>query len=141
VPVAELDLADVDELIRVEEPLEYELEVQKLEDSILVQGNVSLDLNCECARCLKPFVYPLELPDWTCLLPMEGEEKAVVTNDCIDLTPYVREDILLGFPQHPLCKPDCVGLPKKTVGKPKQTGGAGQKTGSSAWAALNKLKI
>ncbi len=37
--------------------------------------------------------------------------KAVpIKNDCVDLTPWVREDILLGFPQHPLCRPDCGGL-------------------------------
>jgi uncharacterized protein len=141
-PAGQLDLDGVDELIRATKPLHYELEAQKIEDGILVVGNLAITLDCECARCLKPFEYRLELNDWTCHVPLEGEEKAAISNDCVDLTPYLREDILLGFPQHPLCKPDCSGLPKKAIGKTKKTGGTGQtKEISSAWAQLNKLKF
>jgi uncharacterized metal-binding protein YceD (DUF177 family) len=141
-PAIQLDLEGVDELIKAKEPLCYELEAQKVEESILVQGNLAITLDCECARCLKPFKYRLELNDWACHLPLEGEEKAVISNDCVDLTPYIREDILLGFPQHPLCEPECGGLPKKAVAKVKKTGGTGQtKEKSSAWAELNKLKF
>jgi uncharacterized protein len=142
IPVSELDLEDVDELIKLEKPLKYELEAQKLEKSVLVQGNLELTLKCECVRCLKPFQYRLELKDWACLLALEGEEKVSVANDCIDLTPSIREDILLGFPQHPLCKPECSGLPKKVIGKTKKTGDTVQtKDISSAWSELNKLKF
>jgi uncharacterized protein len=141
-PASELDVQGVDELIKANEPLHYQLEAQKMEDGILVQGNLTITLDCECARCLKPFKHRLDLNDWACHLPLEGEEKAVVSNDCVDLTPYVREDILLGFPQHPLCEPECGGLPKKAAAKTKKTGGTGQtKDTSSAWAELNKLKF
>jgi uncharacterized protein len=138
----ELEIEAVDELIRVERPLNYDLEVQSLEGGLLIQGKLELYLKCECSRCLKPFEYRLELDNWTCHLPLEGEEKAEVLNDCVDLTPYIREDILLGFPQHPLCKPECNGLPKKATGTTKKTGGTGQtKEISSTWAELNKLKF
>ena len=138
----ELELESVDELIRAEQPLRYDLEVQSLDGGLLIQGKLDLNLKCECSRCLKPFQYHLKLDDWTCHLPLEGEEKAEVLNDCVDLTPYVREDILLEFPQHPLCKPECSGLPKKAAGTTKKTGGAGQtKVISSTWAELNKLKF
>jgi len=144
-PVSELDLEGVDELIKLEKPLKYKLEAQKLENSVLVQGDLKLTLRCECARCLKPFDYKLELVDWACLLALEGEEQVKVTNDCIDLTPSIREDILLGFPQHPLCKLDRGGLPKKVIGKvigTKKTGGPGQtEKKSDAWSELNKLKF
>ena len=49
----------------------------------------------------------------------EGEDRVAVDNDCVDLTPYLREDILLEFPQHPLCKPECRGLKKTSTGKAK----------------------
>jgi len=141
-PASELDLDDVDEMIKLVDPLRYKLEAQKLEKSILVQGSLELVLRCECVRCLKQFEYKLDLPEWTCLLPLEGEEMVAITNDSVDLTPYVREDILLGFPQHPLCNAECGGLPKKAVGKVKKTGGTGKtKDISSAWAELNKLKF
>jgi uncharacterized protein len=142
IPVSELDLDGVDELITLKEPLKYDLEAQKMESGLLVQGRLELTLHCECVRCLKPFAYRLEINDWACLLALEGEEKAVVTNDSVDLTPSIREDILLGFPQHPLCKAECAGLPKKPIGKSKKTVGGGRtKETSSAWAALNKLKF
>jgi uncharacterized protein len=138
---AELDLGELDELIRVEKPLRYDLEAQLLEGSVLAQGSLELDLQCECARCLKPFVKRLELEGWACHLPLEGEEKAPVANDCVDLTPSIREDILLELPQHPLCRPDCGGLPGKTSGK-KKTGRANAgKEAASAWNELNKLKF
>ena len=65
-----------------------------------------------------------------------------VVNDCVDLTPYVREDILLEFPRHPLCDPECRGLPRTSIGKARNSGGTGQSgMGSPAWAELNKLKL
>jgi uncharacterized protein len=139
---ADLDLESVDEMIRVEEPIHYDVTAEKMENSILVQGQVSVKLRCECVRCLKPFVLPLELKDWTCHLLLEGEEPVPVVNDCVDLTPHLREDILLGFPQHPLCRTECGGLPGKATGRSKETGGTGQASKVlSDWAELNKLKF
>jgi uncharacterized protein len=141
-PADELDIESVDELVRAEQPLKYDMEVQKLEGGILAQGRLEMTLNCECARCLKPFEYPLEINDWTCHLPLEGDEQVEVVNDSVDLTPHIREDILLEFPQHPLCEIECSGLPKKAAEKTKKTGGTGQaKEVSSTWAELNKLKF
>lgn len=137
-PVAELDLGVADELIRLEKPLRYDLTVDLLHDALLVQGRLVLPLDCECVRCLKKFKMDVKLSPWTVHLPLEGEDQVSVENDCVDLTPFMREDILLSFPQHPLCKTDCAGLKIKTKG-PK----AGRETDSqpSAWAELDKLKL
>ncbi len=141
-PIEELDVDPHDEVIQVGQPLEHDLEVQRLEDSLLVQGQLHLLLDCQCVRCLKPFQFRLEINDWACHLPLEGEDCVAVVNDCVDLTPYVREDILLEFPRHPLCNPDCRGLPNTSIGKPGNTSGTGKpEVGSSAWAELNKLKL
>jgi uncharacterized protein len=141
-PIAELDIDTRDEVIQARHPLEHDLEVQKLEDSLLVQGRLHLILECECVRCLKPFQHHLELDNWTCHLPLEGEDCVAVVNDCVDLTPYVREDILLEFPRHPLCNPECRGLPRTSIGRVRNTSGTGKTdVGSPAWAELNKLKL
>ena len=141
-PVKELEIDPRDEVIQALEPLRHDLEVQKLEGGLLVQGRLQLRLQCECVRCLKRFPYELELKDWTCHVPLEGEEKVAVVNDCVDLTPLVREDILLEFPQHPLCDRDCAGIPDAAKGQPTKQRGTGQPAaGSSAWAELNKLKL
>ena len=139
-PATELEIDPRDEVIQVTEPLQHDLEVQKLEGGLLVQGRLHLRLECECVRCLKRFPYELDLNEWACHLPLEGEERVAVNNDCVDLTPSVREDILLEFPQHPLCDPGCSGLPKSSIGKPGSNTGLNE-AGSSAWAELNKLKL
>ncbi len=142
ISIAELDIETKDELIRLEGPLEHDLEIEKFEGGILVKGTLGLDLQCQCARCLKDFPLRLNLGDWTRHLPLEGEEKVPVANDCVDLTPYVREDMLLEFPQHPLCDPECVGLQKAFIGKPQNTSSPGRsEKGSPAWDELNKLKF
>ena len=141
-PVQELDIDPHDEVIQVRRPLEHDLEVQKVEDGLLVQGHLHLVLECQCVRCLKPFQYRLELDNWACHLPLQGEDCVPVVNDCVDLTPYLREDILLEFPRHPLCNAECRGLPNTSIGKSKNTSGTGKtEVGSSAWAELNKLKL
>ena len=141
-PVEELDIDPRDEIIHVNQPLSYELTVQKMDEGLLVQGELRLELDCECVRCLKPFVHALKLKHWTAHLPLQGDEAVRVINDCVDLTPLIREDILLEFPQHPLCNLECSGLPNSSVGKAKKNSGAGKtEAGSSAWAELNKLKF
>jgi uncharacterized protein len=137
---AELDFDVRDEMISVEKPLHYDLTAEKLHDAVLVIGELRLVLDCECVRCLKPFRRELKLEDWACHLPLEGEDKVPVDNDCVDLTPFVREDMLLEFPQHPLCKPECAGLIKKSSSKARKTGGEAESK-ASAWAALDKLKL
>jgi DUF177 domain-containing protein len=140
--VEELDIDCRDEVIQVNQPLRYDVEVQKVEGGLLLQGHLHLMLDCQCVRCLKAFPSPVDLKEWTLLVPLEGEEKAPIVSDCVDLTPFAREDILLEFPRHPLCNPQCRGLPKTYVGKAKKSGGAGiTEVGSPAWAELNKLKF
>jgi len=136
-PVAELDLGIDDELVRVEKPLAYDLAVELLHDAVLVTGSLTLPLDCECARCLKKFTTNLHLAGWALHLPLQGEDAVSVDNDCVDLTPFIREDILLDFPQRPLCRLDCGGLKDKTARKAKVV----EKPAPDLWAKLDKLKL
>ena len=139
---AELEIGDGDEMVQARQPLSYRLEVQSLENSLLVRGKLTITLDCQCVRCLKPFKYKLVLPEFAAHLPLEGEEAVAVAGDCVDLTPILREDTLLEFPQHPLCKPGCRGLTTiRKTGKKKTTRSPDPEKPSSAWAALDKLKL
>ena len=141
-PADELDLAGVDEMIQVTQPLRYDLVVERLSDSVLVQGRLRCTLDCECVRCLQAFTRELDFSAWTCNLPLTGEDKVPINNDCVDLTPYVREDTLLAFPQHPLCDPDCPGLrePGRNLNESASVDHQASEA-CSAWAELNKLKF
>jgi uncharacterized protein len=137
-PVAELELGVNDEMIRAEQPLRHDLSVELLDDALLVTGTLVLPLDCECVRCLKKFQFNLKLAGWALHLPLAGEDKVDIENDFVDLTPFIREDILLNFPQHPLCKPDCAGIKqKKTVHEVEFA----EKPAVAVWAELDKLKL
>jgi len=135
-PTAELELDLHDEMIRPAKDLSYDLEVQRLEGGALVQGRVTLPVEYTCVRCLKKFKRPLELDPWTVHLQLSGEDAIEVSNDLVNLTPYLREDTLLALPQHPLCEEECRGLKIPARSKdpePMPT--------PSAWDELDKLKL
>lgn len=137
-PSEELNLELHDEMIQPTGMLDYDLQVERLEGAALVQGELSLDIEYTCVRCLKKFTEPLTIENWACHLPLTGEDATPISNDLVNLTPHVREDILLALPQHPLCEPECAGLkPSATL---KEPGRKSVET-SSAWDALNKLKL
>src|SRR5437868_1777772 len=140
VPLNELDIETRDEVVQLKQPLEYSLKIEKLDDGLLVQGRLKLVLDCQCVRCLRRFPYLLQIEPWTAHLPLSGEDAATVVNDCVDLTPTAREDILLEFPQHPLCERDCRGLRSASSGKSSKTSSrlGVPDQGSQAWNELNK---
>lgn len=137
-PVEELELDLRDEMIRPAGPLQYELEIQRIEGAALAQGELTLPLEFSCVRCLKKFKQPLRLENWVCHLPLTGDDATPVVNDLVNLTPQVREDILLALPQHPLCEPECGGL--KLPARAKGPGRTPEQV-PSAWDELDKLKL
>ena len=138
---ADLDIETHDEMIRALRPLKCDLVVEKLPGSILVQGTLRIVLDCRCVRCLEAFEYKLELRSFVCHLELQGEDQVLVVNDCVDLTPCLREDILLEFPRHPVCKPGCQGLPGSRVTTKNADVASGAEAVASAWSELNKLKL
>jgi len=131
----ELEFDAQDELIRIDQPMRYDLLADWMADAVLVQGEIELPVGCDCARCLKPFTEIVKLTGYALHVPIKGEDAAEINDDCVDLTPYVREDIFLALPQHPLCRTDCPGLPKEG-GEDKQSGPA-----DGLWSALDDLKF
>lgn len=142
-PAAALDFGLHDNAIRVEHPLRYDLVVEKFDRALLVRGRMELLLDCVCVRCLREFTRSLSLTDWTCHVPLEGEDAAPVAGDCVDLTPCLREDILLAIPRHPVCvcKSGCEVLAQSLRGSSQSSGGLDNSTPASAWSELDRLKL
>jgi uncharacterized protein len=140
--VEELDILGADECILGATPLKYDLQVSRSGEGILVEGWMELHVEFECVKCLRRFERLFEFQGWAGFAALGGEEGLPVANDCVDLTPILREDILLAFPQHPLCEAGCAGLPLKTSGSGSDTGRVeGSERASSVWAELDKLKL
>lgn len=139
-PVTEVDLGFTDEVVRFTKPLKYSLTVQLLHDSLLLTGDLDLPVQCSCVRCLRPFEHVISFRDWACHIPMEGDEKPDMVRDSVDLTPYIREDMVLALPTHPVCRSDCPGLDFAAEGGIS----GGEKAAGEApspWDELNKLKL
>lgn len=139
VPASELAPDFHDELMRLSHPVEYELNVERQSDGLLASGTLRTHVDCECARCLKAFLLPVQVDDFSLLIPLEGEDALPVDGDFADLTPAVREDILLALPTNPLCRPDCRGLKPKGESRGLQV--REQAEPNSAWSALDNLKL
>ena len=106
----DLQLSSNEGLIHSADTLKYKLEATHADDNLIVQGQMEIALACDCARCLKPFKHKMDFPRWNCVLPLKGPDAIEGIGEHVDLTPWVREDILLGLPQHPLCGSACQGL-------------------------------
>ena len=140
--IAELELEELDEQIRLSKSVEYDLQAQLIDRNILLKGDLWVNLDCSCVRCLEPFDREFVLTDWACLLSLDGEERVRLMGDFADLTPYIREDILLALPQHPLCESECSGLKFVPRDSAKQGNNESQTEPlSSAWAELKRLKL
>lgn len=135
-----MDLGLQDELLNPAGPLRYRLWVEKHDENLLLQGELSQIYRCDCARCLKSFEYEASIHDWNGFVALEGEESLPVNNDTVDLTAVLREDILLVLPQHPVCGQDCQGMVSQAVSDTVPEGEVEART-SSPWAALDDLTL
>ena len=100
---AALDVAE-DELLRIAGPLRYNVRVEVAGEEVLARGWVAQRLRCVCGRCAAEFEADIEEPDFIVSYPRDD---AV---EFLDLTPELREGILLALPSYPICKEECLGL-------------------------------
>lgn len=85
---------------------------------LFLEGRASTDVVGQCARCLESYSFELEAPFSFVLIPRpaavpEQDEDADLSfyeGEEIDLSPLLRERILLALPTQPLCRHDCRGL-------------------------------
>ena len=83
-----------------------------------------------CVACLEKFVHEIQVPAFAIHTELRGPET-------VDLTPFMREDLLLNLPAHPHCDRDA-----GRVCKPKQIQASEQDTKrKSDWSALDQLKL
>lgn len=95
-PASFFDLGK-DDNTKAVSPLDYNLDVLKDEDDIIVTGTIAATFDLECGRCAERFLLRLELPDYQQEIPIENEQ-------LIDLTIPLREDMLLALPTYPRCE-------------------------------------
>lgn len=134
------------------------VKVTRVSHDLLVQGNVSADVDLECSRCLEHFSLPVTGKLEEKYLPTIDVETGravpriladeddtafnINGNHEIDLTEPVRQALLVSLPMRPLCREDCAGL-CPTCGKNLNEGPCDCEpaTVDNRWASLQELKI
>lgn len=99
------DLVLRDRTVELPEPLHLVLTVTNMEDNYLVMGKMSLRARVECARCLEPFMFPMEMEFFE-----EFSKDEMENENLLDLTDSIYEHILLDLPIKTLCSEECKGL-------------------------------
>jgi len=101
-------------------------------DGMFATGRISVGLRQTCVKCLRPFETTLVVPDFGTQIELDGRESA-------DLTPEIREDILLVLPSHPRCDADgstkCPATFRSAPAAPLT-----EEVEPSTWDALDQLK-
>ena len=120
-------------------PVRYSLDLGLDANGLWATGELFVDLELRCVRCLEPFAFPLHVPD----VALQIERPA---HETVDLTPYLREDILLALPAYPHCDwsgervcPVSLETPEEAAPLEESAGGNDFQP-PSAWATLDQLK-
>lgn len=88
----------------------------------LLEGDARATVTQECSRCLasvessveasfaEQYYAALNVDTGDRMPRPPADAKAIGSDFRIDLTPLLREEVILATPQAPLCRPDCRGL-------------------------------
>ena len=125
-PIPELEV----EGIRCVGPLHYNVDLGVAGGALWASGSLSQPVEFRCVSCLEKFVHEIQVPAFAVHMDLPGPET-------VNLTPLMREDLLLNLPAHPRCDRD-----SGRVCKPKQIETLPQDAvRKSDWSALDKLKL
>lgn len=126
-PIPQLDPQEA----RCAGPLRYALDVGISEGALWANGTIVQPVELHCVRCLEPFVFEISVKDFAVHTPLAGPEE-------VDLTPFMREDILLDLPPYPHCDREGgrVCPAAKTLEKP-----AAPEARPPDWSPLDQLKL
>jgi uncharacterized protein len=102
-----------------------DLRLESVVEGVLVSGTATVPLSGECGRCLEAVsdeltvdlqeLYSYDAPD-AGRAPRgsapadDDEETARMEGDLLDLSPVLRDAVVLALPLTPLCREDCSGL-------------------------------
>lgn len=134
-PAAILEL-EQDPLVRSAGDVQYSLQAMRVGSELLVRGSLAAELTCRCSRCGEWFPRTVRVRDITHAYTVRAE------NESIDLTPDIREDILLILPMSMVCSAACKGLcPTCGANRNQASCACRRQAASPAWHALDRLTL
>lgn len=124
-------IADVQtEEMRCVGPLSYKIDIGISGGALWATGSLRQAVELRCVGCLQKFVHDIRVPAFAVQTELHGPET-------VDLTPFIREDLLLNLPPHPRCDRDGASVcepPQALRSEPE-----GKR--KADWSVLDKLNI
>lgn len=115
----------------------FDVHVEKIGNELLARGQVSHRFECTCTRCAEVFALEIAEPEFFADYPVAESAEYV------DLTPEMREAIILALPGYPVCREACKGLCARCGANLNRKACACQsaaESGGGPWAGLDLLK-
>lgn len=114
---------DLDDGMQLSENAAFKGEISRDGTRTRVKGNIATVVSTECSRCLEPVAKDIDLEFEAVFVdaadePTEDEievtvdelDESLITDDHIDMTEVVREQLILAMIEKVLCQEDCKGL-------------------------------
>lgn len=120
----------VSEEMRCAGPLHYDIDVGVADGGLWANGSLRQPVELRCVSCLQNFPYEIQVPTFAVHTDLHGPET-------VDLTPLMREDLLLNLPAHPHCDRDG----DRTCAAKQITTEEQEAKRKSDWSALDKLNL
>lgn len=123
-----------DARVRLTGPVRYDLFAERLAGELLVKGEAALDLEAACSRCAEFYSTTVRVSSF--LRAYEIKEN----DESVDVTPDLREDLLLELPAYPVCSKACKGLcPQCGANLNQGSCNCRPPEGDNPWGALDQL--
>jgi len=128
-PIPELEAEE----IRCAGPLHYKIDIGVSNGALWANGSLMQPVELRCVACLEKFVHEVQVPAFALHTELHGPE-------VVDLTPFIREDILLNLPAHPHCDRDGDRI-CKAASATLDIASESEAKREHDWEALDKLKL
>lgn len=116
-----------------DKPIEYEFLAQVVACELIVRGRLLVDCRFRCSRCGVLFDARVREPSFN--LEVDVSE----AGEYVDLTPNIREAIILAFPNYPVCSPACGGVCPRCGARLDDQACTCEAEVDPRWSALNSL--
>ena len=122
-------------------PVDLQLHLESVLGGLELTGSLTAAWRGSCRRCLEPIEQTVQqgLREMFGSAPTD-DETYPIHNGEVDLTPMVRDCLVLALPIAPLCSEDCVGPAPDAYPMNQPETAAEDRPKDPRWAALDALR-
>lgn len=123
-------------------PVDLQIRLESVVGGLEATGNLSAGWEGSCRRCLASISQTVqqELREMFASAPADDDDVYPIHQGEVDLTPMVRDSLVLALPIAPLCSEDCAGPAPDAYPMTPPEAASGEHPKDPRWAALDALR-